>query len=202
MSTLITPTAGPPYLEALSDYRFTVAQYHRLLTAGILKDGERVELLEGRLVNKVAQHPPQAGTTLRLSRRLPRWLPDDWLVRSQLPILLRDSEPEPDFAIVPAPEETWDTRHPKPDEVALIIEVSDATLADDRLVKGRIYARARLVEYWIVNLVDAQVEVYTHPRGGRVPAYRQRKDYGKKDAVPLTLAGKHIRTIAVRELLP
>ena len=201
MTTTITPAHDPRPL-ALSDYRFTVAQYHRLVDAGILKEGERVELLEGRLVNKMPQRPPHAGTMLRLNRRLPRWLTDDWLVRSQLPILLRDSEPEPDFAIVRAPEDTWDLRHPKPDEVALLIEVADSTLADDRLVKGRIYARARLVEYWIVNLVDSQVEVYTDPRGGKAPAYRQRRDYGKKDEIPLRLAGVLIRTIPVRDMLP
>ena len=140
--------------------------------------------------------------TLSVSPRLLRVLPDEWLLRVQSAVTLRKSEPEPDFAIVGGPEEVYFRRHPLPRDVGLIIEVADSTLLDDRRYKSQLYAQARIPEYWILNLVDAKVEVYTEPRGGKSPAYRQRRDYGKDEVIPLVLRGAPIAQIPVRELLP
>ena len=81
------------------------------------------------------------------------------------------------------------------------MEVSDTTLWKDREVKGRIYARGRIPAYWVVNLLERQIEVYTSPRGGKSPAYRQREDYHPGQAVPLTIGGQECKPVPVDEVL-
>src|SRR5262249_37118945 len=183
-------------------YRFSVPQYHRLIETGILTDNDRVELLEGWIVEKMPHNPPHNISITRINRRLHRVLPDEWLLQVQGAITLRDSEPEPDFAIVRGPEKVYFHRKPVARDVALLIEVADSTLLLDRHDKGRLYAQARIPEYWIINLVDGQVEVYTQPKAGRSPVYRQRRDYGATESVPLILEGHTVAPIPVRELLP
>src|SRR5437016_4994181 len=94
-----------------------------------------------------------------------RVLPAGWDLRVQSAITLTESEPEPDFAIVRGDESAYLTRHPTTADIGLVVEVSDSTLPGDRDDKGRIYARAGIPCYWIVNLVDRQVEVHTLPSG-------------------------------------
>ena len=95
------------------------------------------------------------------------------------------------------------TRHPSPADIGLVIEVSDTTLAADRIDKCRIYARAGIVCYWIVNLNDRQIEAYTAPSGPTAsPGYGQRTDYLNGDQVPLVLDGQTVAMIAVQDLLP
>jgi len=116
---------------------------------------------------------------------------------------LPDSEPEPDIAIVRGDDAAYEHRHPSPADIGVLIEVSDSTLAGDRADKSRIYARAKIACYWIVNLLDRQVEVYTQPSGPvAAPAYSQQATYRAGDAVPLVLDGATAATIAVQELLP
>ena len=83
-----------------------------------------------------------------------------------------------------------------------MIEVADSTLDRDRILKGSLYARSRIAVYWIVNLTDSVVEVYTRPRAGRSPAYRLRQDYTADDSVPLLISGTEVARIPVSELLP
>jgi hypothetical protein len=84
----------------------------------------------------------------------------------------------------------------------MLVEVSDATLGRDREHKGRVYSRAAIPIYWIINLVDRQVEVYTEPSGAvQVPRYRRRQDYRKNQSVPLIITGKKVADIPVDQLL-
>jgi Uma2 family endonuclease len=182
-------------------YRFSLEQYHQMIQAGVLREGERAELLEGWIVAKMTRNPPHDFALSRLDRLLRR-LSDDWVVRAQCALTLRLSEPEPDVAVVRGPDDRYRTRHPGPQDTALVIEVADASLDEDRGIKLRAYARARIGLYWIVNLPDARVEVYTDPRGGRNPGYRQRQDYGAGDSIPLVLGGQDFGAIPVSELLP
>ena len=92
--------------------------------------------------------------------------------------------------------------HPQPRDIGLLIEVADTTLADDRTTKKRVYARARVGVYWIVNLVDFAIEVYAQPRAGRRPTYRQERSYRAPEAVPLVLGDHDLGAIPVSELLP
>jgi hypothetical protein len=80
--------------------------------------------------------------------------------------------------------------------------VSDSSLPEDQTTKLEMYAAAKVAVYWVVNLVDRRVEVYTQPKGGKNPAYRQRTDYGPDDEVPVVVGGKELGRIAVKELLP
>jgi hypothetical protein len=126
----------------------------------------------------------------------------DWILRVQSAITIQGSEPEPDLLVARGPSRRYARAHPRPADIALLIEVAEATLEADRTEKGPLYARSRITDYWIINLVDAQVEAYTEPRAGKSPAYRQRKDYYIKDSVPLVIGGQHLGDIPVRELLP
>jgi Uma2 family endonuclease len=183
-------------------YRFSVEQYHRMIDAGVFDSGGRVELLEGWIVPKMTKNPPHEAAITRLNRLLTRLLPDEWVVRIQGSLGIGASEPEPDVTVVRGPLDRYDTRHPGPRDTALVVEVADSSLDQDRGYKLRMYARARIVLYWIVNLQDSRIEVYTEPRRGRTPHYRQRQDYTPTDDVPLVLAEHDFGTIPVRELLP
>jgi Uma2 family endonuclease len=194
--------APPVELPPWRIHRFTVKQFQRMIEAGIFGAEDRVELLEGWVVNKVTQNPPHA-VALELTQALIRAiLPAGWHVREQKPITTPDSQPEPDLVIVQGLPRRYAKRHPTPRDVALEVEVADETLIKDRTSKSRLYARARLPVYWIINLVEAMVEVYTQPKGGKAAAYGERRDYGPKESVPLTVAGQELGLIAVRDLLP
>ena len=109
-------------------------------------------------------------------------------------------EPEPDIAIVRGSDADYRRRIPTADDVALLVEVSDSTLSQDRGKKRTAYAKAGIPVYWIVNLVDRQVEVYTRPvKEGR---YRSRKDYKPGQQVPVVIDGQPLPPIAVDDILP
>ena len=94
-------------------------------------------------------------------------------------------------------------RHPGPKDAVLIAEVADSSLRRDRGQKKRLYARARVREYWIVNLVERQVEVHSEPTGpGRKPDYRERTVYAATDAIPVVIDGREVGRLSVADLLP
>jgi Uma2 family endonuclease len=200
----VAPESVRPAPPALARplYRFTVEQYERMIAADVFRSTDRVELLEGWIFETMTRHPPHDSAISRINRRLLRVLPDEWLLRVQSGIALRDSEPEPDLAIVRGPEEAYDRRKPVARDIALVIEVSESSLVEDREYKGPLYAQARIPEYWVVNLVESQIEVYTQPRAGRSPGYRRRQDWKAHDKLPLTLDGRTITQLPVCDLLP
>ena len=95
----------------------------------------------------------------------------------------------------------WVPCHPAKD-IALVVEVSDTSLDDDQRLKLPQYARARLPVYWIINLTDRRVEVYTHPRGGKNPGYRHQTNYAPGQAVPVVVGGAEVGSLEVKDLLP
>jgi Uma2 family endonuclease len=184
-------------------HRFSVAEYHKMIEIGILTEDNNIELLDGYLVHKMSRNPPHDAAIQKIQKRLFRALPPDWDLRIQSAITLSRSEPEPDLAVVRGDETRYLTNHPLPADIGLIIEVADSTLDSDRIDKGHIYAEAGIAYYWIVNLVDRQIEVYTLPSGATTtPAFGQRQDYRMGDDVPLLLDGAAVANIPVRELLP
>ncbi len=144
--------------------RFTVDEYHRLGELGILAPEESVELLEGWIVEKMNHRPAHGYVVGLLTQSLFRSLPHGWIGRCQLPITTMTSEPEPDLAFVRGVHSDYRTRHPSGNEVNLVIEVADTSLQKDRS-KASIYASAGVKEYWIVNLVDCQLERFTDSDG-------------------------------------
>jgi Uma2 family endonuclease len=200
MSTVAVPgSTAPPFGGLASLRRFSVAEYHKMIQTGILTTEDRVELLDGYVVLKMPQNPPHGGCIDLVTGALLPLLPPGWFLRAQLPVTLSESEPEPDFAVVRGTRRSYLTRHPGPADVGLVIEVSDSTLDRDRGEKQRIYAAAGIVCYWIVNLVQGQVEVYTGPAGA---AYPRRDDYRPGDSMPLTLDGVVVASVPVVDLLP
>jgi Uma2 family endonuclease len=182
--------------------RFTVDEYHRLIDEGFFASDERFELLEGLIVEKMSRNPPHDARVAEVRRVLDRRLPPGWHVRVQSAITTADSEPEPELAIVAGTELTYEHRHPGPGDVALLVEVANTSLVEDRDVKGRIYARAGVPTYWIVNLQDRRLEVYTLPSGtSDVTAYASRVDYTAGQSVPLSIGGAEAVLIPVSDLI-
>ncbi|MBY0514001.1 MAG: Uma2 family endonuclease [Gemmataceae bacterium] len=169
---------------------------------GILTEDDRVELLEGYVVYKMPRNPPHDGTVQLATRRIGRRLPPGWDTRVQLTVVLPDGQPEPDLAVARGDETTYLHRHPTAADVGLVVEVADTSLARDQYDKARSYANAGIPAYWIVNLVDRRVEVYSRPSGPTAtPAYADVQSYSAGDAVPLTLDGVAL-TVPVADLLP
>jgi Uma2 family endonuclease len=153
-----------PELEAIAqDVRpLRRAEYDKLVELGAFQD-ERIELLRGVLVRMSPIGARHSSSLTRLNVILVQALSDRATIRVQLPFAaLDDSEPEPDFAIVPRGE--YDREHPS--AAYFIVEISDASLATDRGAKLRLYAECGVPEYWIVNLVDQVIEVYSEPKDG------------------------------------
>jgi Uma2 family endonuclease len=185
-------------------YRLSVEQYHDMIRQGILKDGDPVELVEGILVMKRTKSPRHTFATQTLRDLLPGLLPSGWFVDDQEPVTTQDSEPEPDVAVIRGERRQYleQDRHPGPSDTALVIEVADSSLHLDETAMLRAYARAGVPVYWIVNLVDRRVQVYTDPTGpADEPTYGQRQEFAETDEVPVRLDGREVGRIAVRALL-
>ena len=170
------PFIGLPMGNRVSSFRrFTVAEYHKLIDIGILTEDDNLELLDGHLVTKMACNAPHDGTIDLFRETVGRLLPAGWMLRCQLAVTLPASEPEPDFAVARGTVRTYLTRHPAVADVGLVIEVADSTLDTDRTIKATLYGHAGVPEYWIVNVPDRRVEVYTQPTGPTAtPGYASR----------------------------
>lgn len=160
---------------------FSVADYHRLADAGVLGEDDHVELLEGLIVEMSPQSERHARVIQRLTALLVKALGDRFVVRPQLPLTFGDSEPEPDLAVVRAEDAANRDEHPN--RALLVVETSSASLEHDRTVKARIYARAGVPEYWIVNLQDACIEAYRDPDSAAA-RYRSVSKYGRTESAP------------------
>ena len=148
----------------LARRRFTVEEYHRMAKTGILTDEDRVELIEGEIIQRTPVGQRHAACVAQLTRRLIQALGDRALVWPQNPLRLpRDSEPHPDVALLrPRPDDYF--RHPaRPEDVLLLVEVADVSYRYDRCVKLPLYARAGVPEVWIIDLTHEVVEVHRHP---------------------------------------
>jgi Uma2 family endonuclease len=185
-----------------SPYRLSVKQYHRMIETDVLTEDDRVELLEGVISPKMTHKPPHDCAVSLVQDSCQPLLPKGWIIRIQSAVTTADSEPEPDVAMVRGPARRYLSAHPGPKDIACLVEVADSTLFQDRNVKGRLYARARIPVYWVINLVDRHVEVYTRPRAGKDPAYQVRHDYAPKDDVPIVIEGRIVGHIPARDLLP
>jgi len=196
-------TSIPLLLGEIAGFRrLTVKEYHRLIEIDLLTPSDRVELIEGFLVKKMSHNPPHADLLRWLTMKLSVMLPKGWVLSVQLPITLADSEPEPDFAVIRSRGRYYrDHGHPEPSDSPLVIEIADTSLAGDRRDKGRMYARAIIPTYWIVNVNEQQIEVYSSPSGPNdEPSFGQRRDFRLGESVPVVLDGVEVGTVAVAEL--
>jgi Uma2 family endonuclease len=142
--------------------RWTRIEYERLIDLGVFQPGDPIELIGGELLVAEPQGAPHYTSIRKTARVLERAFGPSWDVRTQGPMGLDDeSEPEPDVAVVPGRPEDYGSAHPS--RADLVVEVSESSLAFDRGHKGSVYARAGILDYWIVNLVDRVLEVYREP---------------------------------------
>jgi hypothetical protein len=192
----VMPFEAPPFPVR----RFSVEEYHRMIAAGVLSEDEPVELLEGWIIPKMPRTPLHDATVAQSHDLLQLLLPPEWSFRVQSAITILGSEPEPDLAAVLAPPRRYTHHHPGAADIGLLIEVADSSLVQDRNAKQHLYARAGIEAYWILNLVDRRLEVYTLPSGES--GYLDHQEYGVADHVDFILRGQVLGQIAVADLFP
>jgi Uma2 family endonuclease len=208
MSIAESPQSLPlaaPSSPGLTPYRFTVDQFLQTAELGIFLPEDRVELIEGQVIHMTPMGDPHEVALLLAEETIANLLPAGWHIRGQMSIRLASSLPVPDLVIARGKIRDYRRRKPGPADIGLLIEISDSTLAGDRKVKGPLYAGAGIVEYWIVNLNDEQVEVHRQPqppKDGIEASYADRQVIDAKGSVKFNLDGREVGSIKVADLLP
>lgn len=170
-------TAYPP--ERL----FTVKEYYLMAEAGILRPDERVELVEGRILKMFRKTPRHSACTTRINSWMLRRLDDRAEIRAHNPVDLDEfTEPEPDFILADLRDDEYATHYPLSSELFLIVEIADLSLEYDRKVKSKIYAKAGVLQYCLVNLKDFQIEDHRNPNAD---GYSQRQIYAEDQSFNL-----------------
>jgi Uma2 family endonuclease len=204
-ATSATPAASLP---GGSLWRFTLAEYDRLIAEGFLRKRDPVILLDGLVVTKMTKGRPHVVATNQSADSLRAIVPAGWYVRKEDPIALpagpegADSAPEPDVTVVRGGNRDYTARNPGPGDIALVVEVAESSLSDDRNGLKR-YAWASIPVVWIVNLIAGTVEVYTRPTGPVVdPRYGDCRTYKAGEDVPVEIDGREVGRVRVADLLP
>lgn len=149
---------------------FNINEYYRMTDAGILSEGDRVELIDGEVIEMSPIGSRHAACVNRLNKLLNRLVLQDVIVSVQNPIVLNEySEPQPDISLLRPRPDFYEQGHPIPADVLLVVEVADSSTQFDREIKLPLYAQAMLPEVWLVNLPDDTIERYSQPANG---AYR------------------------------
>ena len=147
--------------------RFTADEYQRMGEAGILGEDDRVELIDGEIVTMSPIGSPHSAAVDRITQRLILRLGERAIVRVQSPVRLDTySEPQPDITVLRARDDFYRSAHPHASDVLLVIEVAETSLRYDREVKAPLYARAGIVEYWLVDLSGGTVTCHASPQNG------------------------------------
>ncbi len=158
--------------------RFTVEEYHKMAEAGILREDDRVELIEGEIVDMAPIGTRHLACVVALTHLLVIASGGRYFVSTQNPVSLGDGdEPQPDLNLLRCRPDPAAPRPPGPEDILLVVEVSDTTFAYDRRVKLPLYARAGIPEMWIVDLKNGSVEVYAGPSSG---GYARVRRYGRR----------------------
>lgn len=176
----------------------TAEEYQRMIEAGIFHEDERIELIEGRIVQMSPKNLKHAIATKRTNRWLAKLLGDRAIIGVQDPILLNDfSEPEPDITLIAPPDNRYTENHPKPKDIFLVLEVADSSIFYDRDEKGPLFARNGIVQYCLLNLQSRELEDYREPSPN---GYRSKRTYTEEESFTLVAFPKI--SIKVKDLLP
>ena len=144
--------------------QLTSVEYYQMMESGIIREGERVELILGQIFTMAAKGTRHTISTRKLFKQLLSLLDERADVQSQDPITLpNNTEPEPDIVIARLRSDEYINSHPAPADIILVIEVADSSIKFDRDIKAQLYAAAGINEYWIVNLIDNRLEIYRQP---------------------------------------
>ena len=203
MSTVTQTRPAVPILSGgLVPYRLSVDQYEAMIRAGVFTKRDRLELIEGLLVAKMTKGTMHSTASEKCRRTIERIIPPIWHVRAEKPVRVpgRASEPEPDLSVARGDIDAYKLRNPDAGEVPLVVEIAESSIVADRTEMARIYGGGGIPLYWIVNLVDGQIEEYSDPdpAGG----YRTRTDYHPGQSISVTLEGLDLGKVAVAHLLP
>jgi Uma2 family endonuclease len=151
-------------MNVVTPKRFTLDEYHRLIKLGFLTEEHRIEFIRGELIQMTAKGTPHTVSSSIFCRLLDRILGDQAVIRGQDPITIsNNSEPEPDIVVARGKDEDYLPHHPYPEDILLVVEISDSTLIYDQTTKLKLYAEAGINNYWIVNLNARQLECYHQP---------------------------------------
>jgi Uma2 family endonuclease len=205
LATLSIPRSRPVTDHrdgASQSYLISVAKYLAMCEAGILTPEDRVELLNGRLVTKMSINPPHHFVTNTLADWFRDTLPKTLTCYCPSSLPVSSSVPEPDLIVVQGPKSRYKGRHPHQGDIFVVVEVSDTSLDVDLGEKLEVYAAAKIPEYWVVDIPNRQIHVFTQPKGGKKPGYKSCVVYGEKDTVPVVLAGENVGELKVSEVLP
>lgn len=169
----VAPVTIPEFPEPFVPhrYRLTVAAYHQLGGIGVFNENSRVELMNGELITMPPIGEQHAGKTRRINQIFSRLVGTSAIVDVQNPVALdAHSEPQPDIALLKPRVDFYEHSHPRPEDILLLIEVSDSTLRYDREVKIPHYAKAGISEVWILDIAHQRLEIYRRPSAD---GYRQ-----------------------------
>lgn len=205
-------SAASPILEAAASLpfrgrrqvRLTVEKYEAMIASGAFTKRDRCELIEGSLVQKLTKTPPRVVAAALCLSAVNACLPPGWHARKEDPIRVpeRDSEPEPDVAVARGAPKDYLAGHPGSKDVALVVEVADTSVADDREM-ALTYGGGGIPVYWLLNLPDRQLEVYTEPSGPSQPlGYRRCAVLHPGDLAALVLDGSAVAQLPVADLFP
>ncbi len=176
-------------------YKWSVEDYHSLIETGIL-EGKPVELLEGELITMSPEGIPHSYTNDSVAEYLRNKFKGIAKIKESHPITLDNSEPEPDIAVVSLPETIYRNHHPYPQDIYWLIEIANSSLEKDLKEKKRIYARNQIAEYWIIDLQNNQLRVFTNPQNSE---YKESKKLTNGLINPLAFPNI---AIEVNRLLP
>jgi Uma2 family endonuclease len=194
-----TITPQPTELPSWPLYRMSIERYEAMVDSGVFTKRDRLHLINGLLVAKMTKNPPHVVACDLTRAAIDGLSLAGWYTRVGDPVRLPpDSEPEPDVALVRGAIRDYSNHHPEPADVALVVEIADSSLTDDRKM-ARIYGNAGIAVYWIVNLVDRQIEVCSGPHAD---GYTACDLFRPGDIVPVVVDGKIVGQIAVDDLLP
>lgn len=181
MTTALTDKGLP----IVGHHLWTREKYEHATELGLLGPDDRVELIEGEIVQKMPQKSPHSTAVMAGLEALRAAFPENHMVRPQLPLSVGElSQPEPDLAVVIGSLRDYRDAQPTADDAVLVVEVSDSTLLPDQTTKAGLYARAGIPEYWIVNLPERVLEVYRQP----APREDGLLGYGYGQTLRLTVA--------------
>ena len=196
----VRPTPPPAPCLARSLYRLTVDQFETMLATGTIGDDERVELIEGLLIARPRRGRANIVAGNKGLRILWRMIPQGWHVAKGVPIRLSDwSRPEPDLAIVRGVVNDYEERDATPEDIALVVEIAGASLPADRTDMARVYAAAGIPIYWVVDLAEGRVEIFSDPRRD---GYHSHQVLARGQDIPVVVAEVEAAWIAVSDLLP
>jgi Uma2 family endonuclease len=203
MATVTVPRPVEPRVGSTTLRLFTTDEYDAMIRAGILRDGEPVELLGGLICKKMGKTPEHMASKSRTLNALSRIAPAGWHAVSEDAVIISGyDEPEPDVTLRRGELEDYDHRKDTADDIALLAEVAVSSIETDRGEKLRAYAAAGIPYYWIINLNTQRVEVYSSPSVGDAARYENHEELAPGDQVDVVIAGNTVGQVAVTAILP